>query len=98
MMTAAEIQGIVHAVLAEQNRTLEHTQNELAERVAQKVLATLGLDEDETKDIRADFAHLRKWRQSMERVHTVGWTAAMTFVVTGLLAALWLGVKSAIGK
>nr|WP_213770710.1 phage terminase large subunit [Bradyrhizobium sp. dw_78] len=49
-------------------------------------------------EMRADFGHLRRWRKSVEQAQIYTFRAVITVIVTGLLGALWLGVKAVFGK
>jgi hypothetical protein len=98
MLNADEVRQIVGEVLAAQR----HERVEQADADALKAVATIltsfGIEEDDRKELRADFLHLRKWRQSVEQVERVGWGAIVTVLVTGTLGALWVGIKVALGK
>jgi ABC-type transporter Mla maintaining outer membrane lipid asymmetry permease subunit MlaE len=48
--------------------------------------------------LRADFQHLRRWRKSVEQAQSYTFKTVITVVATGLLGAVWLGVKIALGK
>lgn len=72
-----------------------------AEKAIHRIFLALGIDASDIKsmlEVQADLAHLRKWRKSIERVHTVSLGTAVTVVLTGVFAALWLGVKAMVGK
>jgi hypothetical protein len=45
---------------------------------------------------RADFIHLWRWRKSVEQAE--GLTVVSTAIVSGLLGALWFGIKLSVGK
>ncbi len=96
-MTPIEIKEVVREVLAEQR----HNEPDL-DKVAMKTIATLltsfGIEEDDRLELRADFLHLRKWRKSVEQTQTFAFKAAVTVIVTGILGALWMGIKVALGK
>lgn len=97
-MTDDEIRRIVRSVLDEErNRRIEEN-DVIVLKTVSAILTSFGMNEDDRKEIREDFAHLRRWRKSVQCVESVGWTAAITFIATGLLAALWLGIKTSIGK
>lgn len=97
-MTDLEIQAIVRATLdAEHERNTQRV-DDLVIKTISTILTSFGIDEDDRKEVRLDFQHLRRWRKSVERVETVGWGAAITVIVSGLLGALWLGIKALIGK
>lgn len=97
-MTDAEIQAIVRATLDAEHERNSQRVDDLVIKTISTILTSFGIEEDDRKEVRADFQHLRKWRKSVERVETVGWGAAITVIVSGILGALWLGVKTLLGK
>jgi hypothetical protein len=48
--------------------------------------------------LRADFQHLRRWRKSVEQAQSYTFKAVITVIATGLVGAIWLGVKVMLGK
>jgi hypothetical protein len=64
----------------------------VAEAAAQKavaaVLTSFGIDDDDRKELRADFVHLRKWRKSVEQAESYAFKTVITVVVTGLVGAV----------
>jgi hypothetical protein len=65
------------------------------------VLETLGLigfDLDNRAEMRADLAHLRRWRRSVDQAGSFGLRACITIACTGIAGAIWLGIKSLLGK
>jgi hypothetical protein len=48
--------------------------------------------------LRADFQHLRRWRKSVEQAQSYTFKAVITIIVTGLVGAVWLGIKVMLGK
>jgi hypothetical protein len=60
-------------------------------KAIETTLASFGIEEDDRKELRADFEHLRRWRKSVEQ-------AVITVIVTGVVGAVWLGVKVMRGK
>jgi hypothetical protein len=48
--------------------------------------------------LRADLQHLRRWRKSVEQAESYTFKTVVTVIVTGLLGAVWLGVKVVLGK
>jgi hypothetical protein len=48
--------------------------------------------------VRADFIHLRKWRKSVEQAQSYTFKAVITVIATGFVGAVWMGVKSCLGK
>jgi hypothetical protein len=60
---------------------------------AREALALLGFDAQNPAEVRADQAHLRRWRKSVEEVERIGWGTVTATIVAGALAAFWLGLK-----
>jgi hypothetical protein len=61
-------------------------------------LATFGIEEEDRRELRADFQHLRRWRRSVEQAQSYTFKAVITVIVSGLVGAIWLGIKIALGK
>jgi phage terminase large subunit len=49
-------------------------------------------------ELRADFRHLRRWRKSVEQAQSYTFKAVITIIVSGLVGAVWLGIKAMLGK
>jgi PBSX family phage terminase large subunit len=49
-------------------------------------------------EMRADFQHLRRWRKSVEQAQSYTFKAVITIIVTGVVGAVWLGLKVMLGK
>lgn len=69
-----------------------------AEKGITNVLEKLGIDADNFRESQADFAHLRKQRKAYEQVTTITTRVVITTLVTGFLAALWMGIKEFLHK
>lgn len=95
---AEEIRAIVIQTLAEQQRL----QHEDIEATVQKAIATIlrsfGIENEDRRELRADFEHLRRWRNSVEQAQSYTFKAVITVIATGLVGAVWLGVKVMLGK
>ncbi len=65
---------------------------------ALETLGLLGFDVDDRAEMRADLAHLRRWRRSVDQAGSFGLRAFITIACTGLAGAIWLGIKSMLGK
>lgn len=77
------------------------TKAEIEEIVSQAVITTLnriGIDEGDHKELKEDFAHLRKWRRSVEQAQTYTFKVVITTIVGGFLGALWLGIQTMLHK
>ncbi|QQO23152.1 hypothetical protein JJB98_26055 [Bradyrhizobium diazoefficiens] len=97
-MVDDEIRAIVAETLAEQHRLQQESIDAIVLKVVASVLASLGIEDDDRKELRADFQHLRRWRKSVEQAQSYTFKAVITVVATGLMGAIWLGVKVALGK
>ena len=97
-MTKDEIAAVVRAVLEEERKEYAASQDEVVLKTVSAILTSFGLDDKEKKEFQADFVHLRKWRKSVDSVERVGITTVVTVLLTGLVGAMWLGVKTALGK
>jgi hypothetical protein len=62
------------------------------------ILKSFGIDDDDTKEIRADFQHLRRWRKSVEQAQSYTFKTIITVIAGGVVGALWLGFKAMLGK
>lgn len=93
-----EIRAIVVETLAEQNRLQQANIDSIVLRTVASVLASFGIEDDDRKELRADFQHLRRWRTSVEQAQSYTFKAVITVIATGLMGAVWLGVKVVLGK
>ena len=98
MDTDANIKAVVAEVLAEQQRLHENHLDDVVLKTVASILTGFGIEEEDRKELRADFQHLRRWRKSVEQAQTYTFKAMITIIVGGFLGALWLGVKTMLGK
>lgn len=94
-MTADEIKEVVREVLAEQK---PNDVDAVVFKTIATILTSFGIDEEDRKEIRADFQHLRRWRKSVEQAQSYTFKAVITVIATGVVGALWLGFKTMLGK
>ena len=97
-MADDEIRAIVTETLAEQHRLQQANIDAIVLRKVASVLASFGIEDDDRKELRADFQHLRRWRTSVEQAQSYTFKAVITVIATGLIGAVWLGVKVVLGK
>ena len=97
-MQEDEIRAIVVETLAEQHRLQQDTIDAIVAKAVTSVMASFGIEDDDRKEVRADFQHLRRWRKSVEQAQNYTFKAVITVIATGLLGAVWLGVKVVLGK
>lgn len=93
-----EIRAIVAETLAEQHRLQQDSIDAIVLRAVASVLASFGIEDDDRKEVRADFQHLRRWRKSVEQAQSYTFKAVITVIATGLMGAVWLGVKVVLSK
>jgi hypothetical protein len=93
-----DVRTIVTETLAEQKRCQSGEIDAIVLKTIATVLTSFGINEDDRLELRADFGHLRRWRKSVEQAQSYTFRAIITVIVTGLLGALWLGIKASFGK
>lgn len=93
-----EIRAIVTETLAEHHRLQQDSIDAIVLKAVASVLASVGIEDDDRKEVRADFQHLRRWRKSVEQAQTYTFKAVITVIATGLMGAVWLGVKVVLSK
>nr|WP_210286590.1 hypothetical protein [Bradyrhizobium liaoningense] len=84
--------------MAEQHRVQQESVDAIVLKAVASVLASFGIEDDDRKELRADFQHLRRWRKSVEQAQSYTFKAVITVIATGLMGAVWLGVKVVLGK
>jgi len=97
-MHAQEIREIVKAVLDEERERHGQLVDDAVLKAVASILTSFGIEDEEKKEIRADFVHLRKWRKSVEAAQGLTFRVVLTMLVTGFAGAVWLGVKTMLGK
>lgn len=93
-----EIRAIIAETLAEQHRFQEQSIDTIVMKSVASVLASFGIEDDDRREIRADFQHLRRWRKSVEQAQSYTFKAMITVIVSGLVGAAWLGVNVMLGR
>jgi hypothetical protein len=97
-LQASDVRAIVIETLAEQQRFRHDDIDAVVLKAVATILTSFGIEEEDRKELRADFQHLRRWRRSVEQAQSYTFKAVITVIVTGFLGALWLGVKATLGK
>jgi hypothetical protein len=95
---ASDIRAIVVETLAEQQRLRHDDIDAVVLKAVATTLTSFGIEEDDRRELKADFQHLRRWRRSVEQAQSYTFKAAITVIVTGFVGAVWLGIKATIGK
>ena len=97
-MHETDIRAIVAEALAEQQRLHYSNIDAIVLKSIATILTSFGIEEEDRRELRADFQHLRRWRKSVEQAQSFTFKAVITIIVSGLVGALWLGIKIALGK
>lgn len=97
-MQGQEVREIVAEVLAEQKRLHNAEADEVVLRTISTILTSFGIEEEDRVELRADFIHLRKWRKSVEHAQGVTFKVIVTAIIGGLVGAVWLGLKTMLGR
>src|SRR5579864_3711188 len=92
------VRAVVAETLGEQQRLHHGDIDAVVDRAITTVLASFGIEEEDRRELRADFQHLRRWRKSVEQAQGFTFKAVITIIVAGFLGAVWLGVKAMLGK
>jgi hypothetical protein len=98
MLRDEDVRAIVAETLAEQQRLHRDDIEAIVLRTIATILTSFGMEEEDRRELRADFQHLRRWRKSVEQAQSYTFKAVITIIVTGLLGAVWLGIKVMLGK
>jgi hypothetical protein len=97
-MQEQDIKRIVSEVLAEQRRLYDIEADQVVLKTIATILTSFGIEEEDRMELRADFQHLRRWRRSVEQAQSYTFKAVITVIVTGLVGAVWLGIKVMLRK
>jgi hypothetical protein len=97
-MTPDEIKVVVQEVLAERKLLNPGDIDEVVLKTIASILTSFGIEEDDRREIKADFQHLRRWRKSVEQAQSYTFKAVITVIATGFVGAVWMGIKTALGK
>ena len=93
-----DVRAIVVETLAEQQRLHREDIDAVVLKAVATTLTSFGIEEDDRRELRADFQHLRRWRRSVEQAQSYTFKAAITVIVTGFVGAVWLGIKIMLGR
>jgi hypothetical protein len=100
-LTRSELRDLIRDVLEEeQHRNAEIVGKSIHAALTQ-TFASVGitsLSDRERDELKADFSHLRRWRKSVEQAQSTTMRAAIVVLVSGLGGAIWLGIKTLLGR
>ena len=97
-MREADIRTIVAEMLVEQQRLYHNEIDAVVLKTLTTILTSFGIEEEDRKELRADFQHLRRWRRCVELAQSYTLKAVITVMVTVFVGAVWFGVKATLGK
>ena len=92
------IRAVVAEAIAEQNRIHHNDIEAVVVRAIATILTSFGIEEADRRELRADFQHLRRWRKSVEQAQSFTFKAVIMIIVSGLVGAIWLGIKATLGR
>jgi hypothetical protein len=85
-------------------QTSQETARHMGEEIRTKVdegvsdaLTRVGIDMSDPIEVQKDMSFLSDWRKTTKAVKRKGAITAAGILVTGILGAVWLGVKSMMG-
>ena len=84
-MRDEDIRTIVAETLAEQQRLHRDDIEAIVLRAIATILTSFGMEEEDRRELRADFQHLRRWRKSVEQAQSYTFKAVITIIVAGVL-------------
>ena len=85
-------------VLAEQQRPHHRDTDDAVRRTIADILFSFGIEEEDRRELRADFQHLRRRRKIVEQAQIYTFKVLITMICTGLVGAMWLGIKALLDK
>ena len=97
-MREEDVRAVVAETLAEQQRSHANDIDAVVLKTIATILTSFGIEEEDRRELRADFQHLRRWRKSVEQAQSYTFKAVITIIVTGFVGAVWLGIKVMLGK
>ena len=97
-MTESDIKQVVQAVLDAETEKRAKNLDDVVLKAVATILTSFGIDEEDRKELKSDFIHLRKWRKSVEQAQGYTFKVVITTIVGGVLGALWLGFQAMLHK
>jgi len=88
-LTKEDIRTIIQEVL-----DATRPRREVIRETVHETLTELGVEHDEPMEMQKDFQHLREWRVTMEQAKSKSVMATIGFLVAGMVALIWMGVKT----
>lgn len=96
-MTDEELREMIRQELeAAAGPTAIHVQD-VVRTAVQETLITLGMDASDPMSLQQDMHFVREMRQTSEKLRSKGLLVMVGLLVSALLGAVWLGIKSSLG-
>jgi hypothetical protein len=93
-----DVKAIVTETLTEQQRLQREEIDGIVFKAVATTLMSFGIEEGDRRELQADLQHLRRWRKSVEQAQGFTFKAVIAVIVTGLVGAIWLGVKAMLAR
>jgi hypothetical protein len=93
-----DVKAIVTETLTEQQRLQREEIDGIVLKAVATTLMSFGIEEGDRRELQADLQHLRRWRKSVEQAQGFTFKAVIAVIVTGLVGAIWLGVKAMLAR
>jgi hypothetical protein len=77
-------------------RTINLTEKDIehiVEKTIETTLIKMGVEVNNPLEMQKDLQHLRDWRRATGTIRVKGFLFVAGIIVTGALAALWVGIK-----
>ncbi|HUN97325.1 MAG TPA: hypothetical protein VMU69_13980 [Bradyrhizobium sp.] len=97
-MHIKDVRIVATETIAEQKRSHNDDIDATVLKTIATVLASFGINQDDRQELRADFSYLRSRRKAVEQVKNYTLRVVITVIMTGILGAMWLGIKTILGK
>ena len=97
-MQEAELRAVIKAVFDEENSRRTDAMDDVVIKAVATILTSFGIEEEDRRELRADFVHLRKWRKSVEQAQGMTMKAMIAVIVSGVAGAVWLGFKTLLAR
>lgn len=93
-LTTDDIALVVRQVLDAERQDKTEQFDDLVLKTIATILTSFGIDEADRQEIKLDFQHVRRSRKAYELVQKTTIRTAIGVLVTGALAAFWLGIQA----
>ena len=93
-----EIKRMVEEVLADAKMMRQDDAKQVVREAVQETLLTLGVDAGAPLDVQQDMHFVRELRLASEKIQSRGLLVLVGILVTGLVGAVWIGIKSSLGQ